>query len=539
MPAMTTTRSPKLAAGVAGLVCSALVLAGCASSTATSDADPGAAPATGFVNAREDTGRPQRGGVLSISESYPLQSLDPTVQTGASTGGMEAAAVFDQLIRYDADTDTFEPQLARSLTPNADFSAWTLDLRPGVTFTDGTPLDAAAVVFNLQRYASTPSAVQSALVKKITAFDTPDADTVVLTLDRPWARFPGLLAGNAGMIGSPAAIQADPKAFSSRPVGAGAFRVDSFVPGEKLVMTRNDGYWAGSPNLDGLDITFNTDPIAGVDRLARSEVDLAKVSGDKPTAAALSKGLPGYVWAGNGWGFLLNQDPASKSPTADVRVRQAMTAALQTDQLRARVSDGAGLYHSSLFGEQSLWATETPGPAFDPDRARALVDEVKAETGWDGKVVLTATGDPTSALAVQAMLNAVGFDLVVDTVPTFGDIVTRVFAKRDFQMTQFGIGMFDDDPWASLHPNLHSVASGNASGYKNLELDALLDAFGSAPSTEQAKAVMNDIQTVFTEDVPMVTTGGYTYSMFWTDRLHGVVPTSRAVLLLDQAYLTR
>lgn len=534
---MIAKHCSKLAAGLAAIVCSTLTMAGCATPSTPPEADAAGGLPTGFVNVGEDAAKPRMGGTLRISESYPLQSLDPTVQTGASTGGLEAAAVFDQLIRYNADSDTFEPKLAESLVPNSDFTVWTLHLRAGVKFTDGTPLDAAAVVFNLQRYASTPSAVQSALVRMIAEFDTPNVQTVVMTLDRPWTRFPGLLAGNPGMIGSPAAIKSDPKAFSLEPVGAGAFRVTSFVPGEKMLMSRNDAYWNGLPNLEGIDITFNTDPLAGVDRLASSEVDFAKFTGDKPTAEALSKGFPGYIWAGNGWGYLLNHDPASKSPTADVRVRQAMAAAISPDQLRSRISKGAGLYHSSLFGENSLWSTEATGTAYNPDLARALVDEVKAETGWDGALVLTATGDPAPALAVQAMLNAVGFDLVVDTVPTFSDIVSNVFAKRDFQMAQFGLGVFDDDPWASLFPNLHSAASGNASKYSNPEFDSALSEFGSAATLEQAQAAAEGIQTVFANDVPMLITGGNTYAMFWTDRLHGVVPTSRSVMLLDQAYL--
>src|SRR5690606_34239516 len=104
-------------------------------------------------------------------------------------GASELAAIYDVLVRYDAETGEFEPRLAESLEPNDDYTEWTLRLRPGVTFTDGTPLDAAAVQFNLERHKARRS-ISAGRVALITQFSTPDELTLVMRLDQPWSGFP-------------------------------------------------------------------------------------------------------------------------------------------------------------------------------------------------------------------------------------------------------------------------------------------------------------------------------------------------------------
>src|SRR3546814_2208854 len=79
-------------------------------------------------------------------------SSDLETIVAGSTGGLEMAAIYDVLMRWDSEANTVEPQLAESLEPNEDFTTWTLKLRDGVKFSDGTPLDSAAVKFSLDRY---------------------------------------------------------------------------------------------------------------------------------------------------------------------------------------------------------------------------------------------------------------------------------------------------------------------------------------------------------------------------------------------------
>lgn len=137
---------------VAAVVASALVLAGCANSDGDGESgDTRTPPAVGLVGNQEGTPGPVP--QLTFSVQALAAVLDPakTAARGGS-GGDEFAAVYDVLLRYDDQSGEYQPRLAQSLTADGGGMAWTLKLRPGVTFSDGTPLDANAVVASINRY---------------------------------------------------------------------------------------------------------------------------------------------------------------------------------------------------------------------------------------------------------------------------------------------------------------------------------------------------------------------------------------------------
>ena len=175
---------------------------------------------TGLVNVDEDPGEPQQGGTLTVAEYSEARTLDPakTYANGAA-GGSALAAVYDTLMRYDHEGDSFEPQLAESLESDDD-TTWTLTLREGVTFTDGTPLDAETVVASTNRYTENYAYQALTLLANLADMSATDERTVTFTLRGPWSTFPNILAGGAGMIVAPAAY-ADAENFE--PIGAGPF----------------------------------------------------------------------------------------------------------------------------------------------------------------------------------------------------------------------------------------------------------------------------------------------------------------------------
>ncbi|HEX7094487.1 MAG TPA: ABC transporter substrate-binding protein, partial [Acidimicrobiales bacterium] len=176
------------------------------------------------------TETPEPGGIITMGTYTEPSGLDPVVaQGGGTSGNSEMAAIYGTLMRYDAETDTYEPYMAESLEPNDDFTEWTLKLRPGVTFTDGTPYNAEAVVFGMKRHTQHGSTLASQ-VAIIDEYTVVDDLTVTFKLKGPWPGFPYVLSNTPGMIPSMAAIQAacpDPATparectFNRSPVGAG------------------------------------------------------------------------------------------------------------------------------------------------------------------------------------------------------------------------------------------------------------------------------------------------------------------------------
>ncbi len=143
------------------------------------------------------------------------------------------------------DDGGWKPYLAESVTPNADNTVWTIKVRPGVTFHDGTPLDGAAVVENLTRAKNgflTGTALADVTNIAVNPTDPLAAD---VTVKRPWTSFPLYLAGQIGMIASPTWLKASDSddALKAKPVGTGPFIFESYAPNESFKAKRNPNYW--------------------------------------------------------------------------------------------------------------------------------------------------------------------------------------------------------------------------------------------------------------------------------------------------------
>lgn len=143
------------------------------------------------------------------------------------------AAIYDELVRYDYTSKSWVPELAESLTGSKGDTVWTLKLREGVKFTNGQPLDAAAVLGSLKYYESKYGYQSNLLLANVANVKATDQETVVFTLRTAWNEFPNMLAQGPGMILAPAAY-ANPKSF--KPIGAGPFTYDSYSPGESLTL---------------------------------------------------------------------------------------------------------------------------------------------------------------------------------------------------------------------------------------------------------------------------------------------------------------
>jgi peptide/nickel transport system substrate-binding protein len=538
-------RRPWLVVVALGLLV-ALLAASCASSD-----DDGSAAGTGgggglleegltsgLVNVGEAP-EPQQGGTLTMGMFAPIRSLDPVQVTGSGTaGGIELATIYDVLVRYDREAGEYVPQLAESLTPNADHTEWTLKLRPGVTFTDGTPLDAQAVVFNLQRHLDAKTRA-AALMNGIT-FTATDPQTVTFTLDSAWAGFPWLLSWSAGYIASPTAIQADPANWAAKPVGAGPFVVSRFAANEVLAVDANEAYWNGRPHLDQVRFTLLQGAQPTTDAILSGDFQAGFVRDPEPVRQLIEAGYPGYlVLNSSGEMILLNNGKRGQSdrPTADSRVRLAVRHAVDSKAYNDRGYDGKGFPAYSVLGPSSKWTTES-AIVPDPAEASRLVGEVKAEKGWDGRLsIITAAGSEDRALNVQAALNAAGMDVSMEVVPTVSDMLNRVFVDANFDMILWGMSVDDAEPWVAMYRDLSSQSATNPSGYASPEMDALLGELRAAKDEAETQRVLDEIQVLWDQDQPAVNLSQQPDYIAWAPQVHGVVPTVASMVLLHEAFI--
>ncbi len=527
-------------AGLA-LVAAAAVVAGCASSgddggTAPSDGTASSGSFTrGMVNEQPAGGDVVRGGSVTFGVQALAPVLDPAKQgTGrGGTGGDAAAAVFDVLMRYDTGTGEFVPQLAKSLTSDDD-TVWTLTLRDGVEFSDGTPLDAQAVVASFDRYTAAHGGDAGLWQQMVTSAVAADPHTVTITLNSPWPRFPSMLALGYGMIVAPTADHDG--AFT--PIGAGPFIEQDFKPGEARTLTANPHYWDGAPPLDSVRFVALNGPQENFDSLRSGGLDIAYIRGLAPAiTGAVDAGLPGYIDILNaGSAEIINNREGR--PGADVRVRKAIALALDPEQIDQRAEKGEGMPTSDVFGPSSQWHPDVSGPAFDPDQAKKLLQEAEAD-GYDGTldyVYLNEPKDQAIALAVQALLQNVGFTVNVHPATSAADIVTGVYVKHDFDLAHAGLGFYESIPDLGLQSTLQTGSPANTAGYSDPQMDALIGRFRAAGDEASARQVMGEIQQRWNDTVPSAPIAALPSIWAWQKNVHGVQPSATGIMLLGKAW---
>jgi peptide/nickel transport system permease protein/peptide/nickel transport system substrate-binding protein len=327
-------------------------------------------------------GTPKRGGILRISAPANPSSLDPA--TGGS--GSDHAFLFtmyDTLTEWEFETLKPKPGLAESWS-FTDPTTFVLNIRPGVTFHDGTPLDAEAVKFNLERNKSDPKSNIKADLAAMESAAVTGPMQVTLKLNAPDAALPGILSDRAGMMVSPTAIKASATGNVARtPVGAGAYAFVSWADGEKVVIKRNEKYWKPNrPYPDGIELSIIPELTTGSRSVTAGQNDLMyqlpprqKAIMERASSIKIVNGPTLYVFQ-----IFLNW---AKPPFDNIKVRQAFNFAI--DRVSFVKAALAGLAEPAYMNlPKSHWAYDKSVAElypYDPDRARKLLAEAGFKEG--------------------------------------------------------------------------------------------------------------------------------------------------------------
>ena len=402
-------------------------------------------------------GEPQFGGKVTFATEAESDGFDPTSSRWAVSGTMVANAVFDPLAAYDVD-GVARPYLAESFTPSADFLTWTIGVRSGVTFHDGTALDGAAVKKSLD--AARASLLVGASLGNISdiAVDPARPMDVVVTMVEPWAVFPTILTGQPGFIAAPAQLDAPAPDNSRLPIGTGPFVYADWVPDKGWSGTRNADYWRTDddggrlPYLDEVEFVPVTEAAARTTALLNGDVDLMHTTDSASIAELRGAATRGEVQVvfnegSSEEGFIVFN--TLRAPLDDVRVRRAVARCTDRDSFLRVSQIPAESAATSQFDEGSSWYEPDNGfPAFDPTAGAALIAEVEAEKG---PVVFELNTVPTPENQTQIQLLATQWeacgmeiDLKATEQATFiADMVTGNFSAN--LSRQFGATDPDGD----------------------------------------------------------------------------------------------
>lgn len=358
-------------------------------------------------------GEPQVGGTAIVGSLSEMPGFDPVKLRALGTGVERAAQVMSTLMYRDDVTGEVKPKLAKSLE-TADGKEWILTLREGVTFTDGTPLDADAVVFNLERHTA-PDSTSSAksMLSGVTSIEATGEYEVTITLASPSGSFPLALTGSspASLIGSPKAL-ADPEEFNVNPVGAGPFVFDSWTRDSELNLVRNEDYWDdGKPYLDAVTYRILPDPQGRTDALMSGDVHVTQLSGTGWAGAEADGSIEIVISPGGGQALIPN---ATREPGSDERVREAIGLATDPAATNSIVFPGSTLWDQNRdclpFASGSPTCLEGASPEPDMEKAKSLIADYLADGGTD-KVVFSAPSLTNETNYYIQQLTAIGFDV--------------------------------------------------------------------------------------------------------------------------------
>lgn len=523
---------------IAVVTATSALIAGC--SSAVGGGDEGSvtdttALAEGMMG--EDTGGdPVEGGRLSWAAFGEPRSLDPAVTIAAgTTGGVEMINIYDTLVRFDAEKQEFVPQLAESLESDPGHTTWTLELREDVTFSNGQPVDAEAVKFSQERYASMPAPETALWKANVKSIETPDDHTVVYTLNAPWPGFASILSTGPGMV---VAKESVGKGDDFTPIGAGPFTLGDWSPQEKMVLEANPDYWGGKPHLDEFEVNYLGDQKTGIDSMESGEVDAVFVRDPDKVEDVVEAGVNGYanLVAGSNMAVI---NAADGRPGSDPRVRRAMQLATDAQLMMNRAFDGSGTGSSTLFQDYSRWHSDVEGLPQDVAEAKKLVEEARAD-GFDGKVEFIEASDPgsrASALAFKAQLEAVGFEVELNLMRTIADQIAAIVVERDYDVAAWGLSFREADPFSKMYATMHSSGTQTYDMHTSPEMDALIEDFQATADEAEGVEIMGRIQEKINEDVPFLNWGAFAELTIWNDDVHGMVGAANSMFLVSDAWV--
>lgn len=523
----------------ATLVAGAVLLTSCSSAGAPADPTGGDTALTknGAVNIQGAQGGPVDGGTLTFG-GYAFPATFDTAKTQVSgfTGGTEMAAVFDVLVRYDADRGTFEPQLAKSMESADQGRTWTMGLREGVSFSDGTPLDADAVVWSINRYLQNRGAATQVWTNSVASVEVRDPRTLVFNLTDAWPQFPSIFTQGMGMV----LAKSSDAGPTFTPIGAGPFTIERFAPNEEALLAARADYWGGRPRLDKVRFVPMGSDQARLESLASGELDMTMILQAALVAQVLKDGYPGHL-ASIPMGATLNINNREGRAGADVRVRQAIVAGIDLEGVNQRVDDGKRVTQSEMFPPWSALSPSVKAASFDPDKARELVAAAKAD-GYDGKLTYISVQSPdaqATALAVQAMLNSVGFTVDIVYPGSQTDVIKKAYVDRDFDLMSGAINASEAAPYLPLFGAFGSTSANNVMGYQNPRMDELLGELKSAQDDAAARGVVDQMQTLMNETAPLVNYGARANVVAWGKGVHDAQYSFSGIMLLDKAWMSK
>jgi peptide/nickel transport system substrate-binding protein len=446
--------------------------------------------------------------MLRVLLSSTLTTLEPQETTDTDSAAVRYQ-IYNGLVRMN-EAGQPTPDLAESWQISEDGTVYTFQLRAGVTFHDGTPLNAEAVKASFERLTAEDRDTSASNFFKpvIDSIAAVDDLTVQFTLKEPFAPFVNHLGHPAGHVISPAAAESFGAALGENPVGTGPYKFVEWVRGERVELERFDDYFEGTPALGGIEYRVVPEAATRVALLETGEADvILRISPDEAERLEGTAGI-GLIKTPTARTIFMAIN-TTRPPFDDVRVRQALNYAVDVQAIVGAIfGEGVPLSDSPL-APQVFGHVPTFGYGHDPERALALLAAAGLEPGdvtinlWspNGRYVQ----DALVAQAVGQQLDEFGFDVDVRLFGDFREYIDVAFVEDRGDLLLLGWAPSTLDAEGGLFQILHGEranAFANNSGFANPVFDALVNQARSVSDPEARVNLYGQAQAVVMAEAP-------------------------------------
>jgi peptide/nickel transport system substrate-binding protein len=394
------------------------------------------------------TATPKRGGTITFGMDTEEGGFDPTSARWDEGGFLYGRTVFDPIAIVTA-AGKVEPYLAQSITSNPDFTLFTITLRPGIVFHDGTPLNSAALLLNLQKQQS--SILTGPAFQNIASSQITGPLSVSITMKQPWEPFPYALAqGQTGYIAAPSMLNS--KTGTTNPVGTGPFIFGEWIPNSHFTAHANPHYWRkGLPYLSSITFKPIISPSARVQALQSGTIDIMHTN--TPQSFGTFRHNTKWSYVDNSGSILGQPDVncvmlnTAAPPFNNKTLRVAMAKASNSARYAKIIDLGINEPMSGLFLPGSPYYTKTAYPTPDPKGAAKLVKQIQQQTGQPVAFTLTATNNPDVERAAQFLQqewNQAGMKVTIN-IQEQNNLINDALAGKYQAVTWRQFGAVDPD----------------------------------------------------------------------------------------------
>jgi peptide/nickel transport system substrate-binding protein len=487
---------------------------------------------------------PKSGGVLIYGRGGDSVSLDPAKETDGESLNV-CDNIFETLVQFKLGTTEIEPGLAQSWTLADGGKTYTFKLRPGVTFHDGTPFNADAVVFSLMRQQDPKHEAYGyskawnywndmgmpTLVKSITKIDDM---TVEIKLAKPEAPFLANMAMQFASMVSPTGVRKFKADFAKNPVGTGPFKFTSWTKGERIVIDANKSYWGEKAYLARVIFRSIPDSSARLNAFLAKEIHLMNQPTPDQLATIRNRRKDAKVMEAAGMNVAYLAFNNQKKPFDNVKVRQALNMAVNKDAIIKGIYSGMGMAAKNPM-PPTLWGYNknvTPYE-YNTEKAKLLLKEAGFANGFKTSLYYMPVSRPYMpdgkkvAEAVQADLKKIGVEASLSTYEwaTYLDKTKN----GEHEMALLGWSGDNGDPDNFLHVLLSGentkAPAANIAFYSNDEVTKTLNLAKSESTQAKRSALYEKAQVIIHKDAPWIPIAHSQVAMPMDSRVNGYAMT--------------